>query len=115
MGQLAIINAPGTFTMIWNAVKPWLSKETAAKVDILGVNYQDVLLDLVDAENLPTSLGGNCTCNDLGGCHLSGAGPWQEGRIGWGPKSRRITDENAKLENVVVNAVEVQEPQICEV
>ncbi len=90
-------------------------RETAAKVDILGANYQDVLLDLVDAENLPTSLGGNCTCNELGGCHLSGAGPWQEGRIGWGPKSRGITDENAKLESVVVNAVEVQEPQICEV
>ncbi|KAF8195579.1 CRAL-TRIO domain-containing protein [Pholiota molesta] len=88
MGQLAIINAPATFTMIWSVVKPWLSKETVAKIDILGSDYQDVLLELVDAENLPTSLGGKCTCSDVGGCHLSGAGPWQEGRVGWGPKSR---------------------------
>lgn len=88
MGQLAIINAPVTFTMIWSVVRPWLSKETAAKIDILGSDYENVLLELVDAENLPTSLGGKCTCSDVGGCHLSGAGPWQEGRVGWGPKSR---------------------------
>jgi len=86
MGQLAIINAPSTFTVIWNAIKPWLSKETAAKVDILGSDYKDVLLNLVDAENLPASLGGDCTCSEAGGCHLSGVGPWQDGRVGWGPK-----------------------------
>lgn len=88
MGQLAIINAPSSFTIIWNVIKPWLSKETAEKVDILGSDYQDVLLSLVDAENLPASLGGNCTCDEEGGCALSGAGPWQEGRVGWGPKSK---------------------------
>jgi hypothetical protein len=69
-------------------VKPWLSKETAAKVDILGSDYKDVLLDLVDPENLPSSLGGSCICAEAGGCHLSGAGPWQEGRAGWGPKAQ---------------------------
>jgi hypothetical protein len=87
MGKLAVINAPSTFTVIWNVVKAWLSKETAEKVDILGSDYQDVLLDLIDAENLPSSLGGTCTCSEAGGCQLSGAGPWQEGRTGWGPKS----------------------------
>ncbi len=88
MGNLTVINAPPTFTAIWNVVKTWLSKETAAKVDILGSDYKEVLLDLIDAENLPSSLGGTCTCAEAGGCHLSGAGPWQEGRTGWGPTSR---------------------------
>jgi len=87
MGQLAIVNAPHSFTVIWNVMKPWLSKETIEKVDILGSDYQDVLLKLVDAENLPSSLGGKCTCSHVGGCQFSGAGPWLEGRDGWGPKS----------------------------
>lgn len=77
MGQLAIVNAPSTFTLIWSIIKPWLSKETVEKIDILGSNYQDVLLSLVDKENLPTILGGGCECE--GGCEYSFAGPWKEG------------------------------------
>ena len=80
MGQLAIVNAPQSFTVIWNVIKRWLSKETIEKVDILGSDYQEVLLRLVDADSLPRSLGGNCTCDDAGGCQFSGAGPWLEGR-----------------------------------
>lgn len=72
-------------------VKPWLSKETAGKVEILGSDYKDVLLDLVDPENLPSSLGGTCICAEAGGCQLSGAGPWQEGRAGWGPKAQALS------------------------
>lgn len=79
MGQLAIINAPSSFTFIWSFVKPWLSKETVDKVDILGKDYKDVLLQLVDADNLPAILGGNCSC--AGGCDLSSAGPWMEERL----------------------------------
>jgi hypothetical protein len=61
LGKVAVINAPSTFTVIWNVVKPWLTKETAAKVDILGKDV--VLLDLVDPGNLvPSSLGGTCIC-----------------------------------------------------
>jgi hypothetical protein len=107
MGQLAIINAPSTFTFIWTAIKPWLAPETVAKISILGVymvylfcidwltynaplegsNYADVLLQHIDAENLPESFGGTCSCEGLGGCMLSSAGPWLAGRIysGHGP------------------------------
>ncbi|KAI0785250.1 CRAL-TRIO domain-containing protein, partial [Abortiporus biennis] len=80
MAQLAIVNAPTSFTTIWSFIKPWLAKETQAKVDILGSDYQEVLLDLVDAENLPASLGGKCTCAEFGGCEKSNAGPWSIGR-----------------------------------
>lgn len=89
MGQLAIVNAPSSFAFIWSVMKPWLSKETAEKVDILGSDYKDVLLDLVDADALPSTLGGNCTCEEAGGCHMSGVGPWLEGRQGWGPNAQR--------------------------
>ena len=77
MGQLAIVNAPVSFTFIWSIIKPWLSQETVAKVDILGSDYQEVLLDWIDKENLPASLGGDCECE--GGCEYSFAGPWKEG------------------------------------
>ncbi|KAF5369447.1 hypothetical protein D9758_002675 [Tetrapyrgos nigripes] len=85
--NLSIINAPSSFTIIWAAVKPWLAKETAEKIDILGSDYKERLLELIDADSLPSILGGNCTCEEFGGCHLSGAGPWLDGRKGWGPNS----------------------------
>ncbi|THH17826.1 hypothetical protein EUX98_g9052 [Antrodiella citrinella] len=78
MAQLAIVNAPSSFTTIWSFIKPWLAKETVAKVDVLGSDYQSVLLDLIDADSLPESLGGTCKCE--GGCEKSNEGPWKEGR-----------------------------------
>ncbi|KAI0917030.1 hypothetical protein AcW2_007271 [Taiwanofungus camphoratus] len=96
MAQLAIINAPASFTTIWSFVRPCLAKETVAKVDILGSDYEQVLLAQIDAENLPTSLGGTCTCEALGGCSKSNTGPWMVGR-----KERRekwLRGERTKLE-----------------
>lgn len=96
MGQLAIVNAPSTFTMIWSIIKPWLSKETADKVDILGSDYKDVLLKQVDADCLPSTLGGSCECPEYGGCHMNSPGPWMDGRVGWGKgedSTPDLTDE----------------------
>jgi len=101
MGQLVIINAPATFTIIWAAVKPWLAPDTVAKVDILGSNYADVLLKQVDAENLPESLGGSCTCEGLGGCTLSSAGPWLDGRVYKGHGPSKYRDNSIGTENGV--------------
>ncbi|KAL0578634.1 hypothetical protein V5O48_003377 [Marasmius crinis-equi] len=92
MGSLFVINAPPTFTLIWSAIKPWLAKETVEKTDILGKDYKARLLELVDAENLPSVLGGNCTCEEAGGCQFSAVGPWLEGRKGWGPNSSKTTE-----------------------
>ncbi|KAJ7069804.1 CRAL-TRIO domain-containing protein [Mycena amicta] len=86
MGQVAIVNAPSSFAFIWSVMKPWLSKETAEKVDIIGHDYHARLLELVDADALPAVLGGECRCEE--GCHLSSVGPWLDGREGWGPKSK---------------------------
>ncbi|OJA08807.1 hypothetical protein AZE42_01308, partial [Rhizopogon vesiculosus] len=80
MGQLLIINAPSSFAFIWGMIKPWLAKETVEKVDILSSNYREVLLEVIDAEDLPVTLGGQCTCESEGGCDLSGAGPWMDER-----------------------------------
>ncbi|KNZ73046.1 Sec14 cytosolic factor [Termitomyces sp. J132] len=90
MGQLAIVNAPSIFPVIWGMIKPWISKETADKVDILGSDYKDVLLKLIDADCLPSSLGDSITifCGtpislaDSLFKYVAGAGHWKVNILG---------------------------------
>lgn len=75
MGKFYIINAPWTFSVVWNVIKPWLDEVTVSKIDILGsAVFKDALLKQIPAENLPEEFGGTCRCP--GGCSLSDAGPW---------------------------------------
>ena len=76
MGKLVIINAPVTFAAIWKFIKPLIHERTVSKVEILTSNYKEALLAQIPAENLPASLGGQCSCP--GGCN--NAGSWMDGR-----------------------------------
>jgi CRAL/TRIO domain len=81
IGKLVIINAPSSSSAFWATLKSWLTPEIAERFVVLGADYANALLDLVDAENLPASLGGTCTCDTDGGCEaLAAAGPWMDGR-----------------------------------
>ncbi|KAG6334075.1 hypothetical protein ID866_5007 [Astraeus odoratus] len=95
MAKLAIVNAPSSFAFIWSFIKPWLAQETADKIDVLGPDYQQVLLEFIDAENLPTALGGKCVCEHAGGCELSGAGPWMDERLARQAAIREVTNGDA--------------------
>ena len=64
------------FTGIWAIVKGFLDEKTRNKIHIKGGSFTEDLLKYVDIENLPSFLGGNCTCEEFGGCMLSKAGPW---------------------------------------
>ncbi|XP_012574443.1 phosphatidylinositol/phosphatidylcholine transfer protein SFH11 isoform X2 [Cicer arietinum] len=77
LNKLFIVNAGSRFKMLWKAVKAFLSERTVAKIQVLGSNYLNVLLEVIDPSNLPTFLGGNCTCSDYGGCLMSDQGPWK--------------------------------------
>ncbi|KAI8638717.1 CRAL-TRIO domain-containing protein [Parasitella parasitica] len=69
LNRLFIVNAPSAFVVMFKVIKPWLNQRTLAKVHVLGSNYQSVLLEYIDAENLPDFLGGKCTCKHMpGGC-----------------------------------------------
>jgi hypothetical protein len=50
LGQMVIVNAPKTFTMIWAIIKAWLDEKTREKIQIKGSGYQKTLLKYVDEE-----------------------------------------------------------------
>ena len=79
MGACYVVNAPMLFSFLWSIVKGFLDERTRSKVRIIGSNYREVLLENIDAENLPDFLGGTCTCSHVeGGCLYSRAGPWND-------------------------------------
>jgi hypothetical protein len=57
-------------------IKGWLDEVTVNKIDILNTTYRDKLLAQIPIENLPKDFGGSCEC--VGGCSLSNAGPWED-------------------------------------
>ncbi|XP_019165410.1 PREDICTED: phosphatidylinositol/phosphatidylcholine transfer protein SFH8-like isoform X2 [Ipomoea nil] len=75
--QMFIINAGQGFKLLWNTVKSFLDPKTTSKIHVLGNKYQNKLLEVIDASELPDFLGGNCTCADEGGCLRSDKGPWK--------------------------------------
>ncbi|TPX67450.1 hypothetical protein CcCBS67573_g07496 [Chytriomyces confervae] len=79
LGQVLIINAPFIFKAIWKLIINIIPAETAAKCNILGSDYQETLLNLIDAENVPKFFGGTCECP--GGCERADVGPWNDGTV----------------------------------
>ncbi|KAJ4824559.1 hypothetical protein Tsubulata_033790 [Turnera subulata] len=76
--RMFIINAGPGFKLLWNTVKSFLDCQTASKIHVLGNKYQNKLLEIIDASELPEFLGGSCTCADQGGCMRSDKGPWKD-------------------------------------
>ncbi|KAK8520834.1 hypothetical protein V6N13_076970 [Hibiscus sabdariffa] len=81
LNQLFIINAGSGFRMLWKVIKAFMDARTLAKIHVLGSNYLSNLIEVIDPSNLPTFLGGSCTCADYGGCLLSDKGPWKNPEI----------------------------------
>ncbi|GAB4853872.1 Phosphatidylinositol/phosphatidylcholine transfer protein sfh8 [Ancistrocladus abbreviatus] len=79
--QMFIVNAGPGFRLLWNTVKTFLDPRTTSKIHVLGNKFQNKLLEVIDASELPDFLGGTCTCGDHGGCLLSDKGPWKNPEI----------------------------------
>lgn len=93
LNRLFIVNAGNGFRMLWKALRAFLDARTLAKIHVLGSNYLSNLLEVIDQSNLPSFLGGNCTCSDYGGCLFSDKGPWQNPEIVEMLQSTSITEE----------------------
>ncbi|CAH1434550.1 unnamed protein product [Lactuca virosa] len=79
--RMYIVNAGTGFRMLWSTVKSFLDPKTTAKIHVLGTKFQNQLLEMIDASQLPEFLGGTCNCADKGGCMRSDKGPWQDPEI----------------------------------
>ena len=78
LGNMYVTNAPFVFTACWKICKAFVDERTQKKISIKGSDYQKYLLEAIEKENLPTWLGGTCTCEGLGGCAYSDIGPWND-------------------------------------
>ncbi|KMT04177.1 hypothetical protein BVRB_8g186250 [Beta vulgaris subsp. vulgaris] len=81
LNRLYIVNAGSGFRVLWKALRTFLDAYTAAKIQVLGSNFRSKLAEVIDPSNLPSCLGGECTCPDHGGCMLSDKGPWNDPEI----------------------------------
>lgn len=79
LGVMFLINAPTLFTTIWAIIKGWLDENTVRKIHVLGSNYQKVLLEHIDEENLPVMFGGKSPMSDNG--FINDIGPWNDGTV----------------------------------
>lgn len=60
MNKMLIINAPLFFAATWSIIKGWLDPRTAAKIEVISYKsaVEKRLLELVDADQLPSDYGG---------------------------------------------------------
>ena len=69
LSRLMIINAPGFFTTVWRLVKLVVDERTRDKIQVLGKDYKEVLLQYIDEDQLPSFADGpNDTWLNKGGC-----------------------------------------------
>ena len=67
--KIFIVNAPVFFSAAWAIVKIGLDKRVLDKVVVLGSDYKSTLLKHISHDQLPSFLGGSCTCAHMaGGC-----------------------------------------------
>ena len=66
LGKTYIINAPWIFPALWKLIKGALDPVTVDKIHVLGTNYQEVLRERFEPQDLPAEYGGTCRC--AGGC-----------------------------------------------
>jgi hypothetical protein len=106
LGAMFIVNVPSFFSILYNVAKPLIPPETKRKIHVLTAkNVKAELLKFIDAEQLPSFLGGNCVCDtasttDDKGCLSSNVGPWKD-----------VMAENADKDEFVSCAGDLGDPR----
>ena len=77
LGTMMLLNTSFLFNAVWAIAKAFIDEKTRKKIHMLGYKYKSKLLELVDPQNLPNIIGGECTCPHIeNGCLYSDIGPW---------------------------------------
>ncbi|RZC69207.1 hypothetical protein C5167_032299 [Papaver somniferum] len=95
--QLFIVNAGSGFRVLWRALKAFLDSRTIAKIQVLGSNYQSYLTEVIHPSNLPSFLGGTCTCSEYGGCLMNDRGPWTDPQANGEIEAPLICENNTSV------------------
>ena len=74
--MLLIVNVPFFFAGMWATVKGWVDEKTRSKVEIMGKDYKEKLLKIIDENQLIDFLGGTSTAN-----LKDNIGPWMNYEI----------------------------------
>lgn len=77
MWQMYVINTPMLFKAAWLVIKPFLNEKSRNRIKLLGGKYHKELFQIVDPDNLPKEVGGNCTCEGST-CFQASPGPWDK-------------------------------------
>ncbi|CAJ0583069.1 unnamed protein product, partial [Mesorhabditis spiculigera] len=56
--RLWVVNPPATMSVVYNIIKPVLAKQTQEKIQILGKDWKEILVNTCGAENLYPQWGG---------------------------------------------------------
>lgn len=66
--KVFIVNPPSWFNILWKLVSPIINPRTRDKTHVVRGQKEiaKALLEYIDADNLPVTYGGNCSCP--GGC-----------------------------------------------
>lgn len=72
--RMIVINASFLIKGLWPMARGYIDPKTVAKTKFFSGSAKELLLELVDADNLPKRYGGTCDCP--GGCDKSNKGPW---------------------------------------
>jgi hypothetical protein len=76
LGNMILLNTTFFFKAIWTLVKGFIDEKTRAKILVERSSFLPKLLEFIDKENIPSFFGGDCTCQQFGGCLNSDIGPW---------------------------------------
>jgi len=58
--KLYIVNAPWTFQWLWKIVSNFIDRLTYQKIEVLGTNYLEEMLKIMDKDQIPPKYGGTC-------------------------------------------------------
>nr|AFK38644.1 unknown [Medicago truncatula] len=109
-GQSFIINVSLELRSLRSICEYFMDPKVASKVHVIGDRYQRKLLKVIDASELPTFLGGTCTCANQGGCLRSDKGPWNNPEILKVKGSDTLTAESSSEAEDNVIAVCEEDP-----
>jgi len=58
IGAVLLINVPPIFQLTWKIIAPLMHERVAPRVKLFGTDWRPEVLQLIDEDNLPTTLGG---------------------------------------------------------